>query len=459
MKKIFFFLVFFLSIFLFVKQTAFAATCANTLPGGTCINKSLSAECYKTASGTSDCDATTQICCQSDPTCSNLGGSCFYGQCSTGYSQASGSTSTTCNPNGNYVCCKNSCTILGGVCQYASISGSCQSGYAEVSGSTGTCSLVGSSYACCKAKPTCPTTTGKCESEQACAIDSIYTGGADSNYYCPTAGNVCCTKPPPNPCQVAGGTCGTELGCEKLAGFIDTTKACSSPYLCCFYGNACQAAGGACGTTLGCEKLAGYIDNTKTCASPYLCCMPVIVPPSGGGTCVNGINVGQYCSIMAQAGSDPTKKCVEGTICKQGSIRDVGTCTGTPTCTITTGTINPSCEQGNVDPADCIDGTYVIPTCKDGICKTAIGPLSTNYVKFVKDIFSVLLALVGGIAVLLIIIAGYKLTTSRGNPEQVKGAQEQLTAAIVGLLFVIFSLVFLEVIGISILGLPITLTP
>jgi glucose uptake protein GlcU len=66
----------------------------------------------------------------------------------------------------------------------------------------------------------------------------------------------------------------------------------------------------------------------------------------------------------------------------------------------------------------------------------------------------VVLSLVGAIAIILIIISGYRLMVSQGNPENIKNAREQLTAAIVGLLFVIFSLVILQVIGVNILGLP-----
>jgi hypothetical protein len=43
---------------------------------------------------------------------------------------------------------------------------------------------------------------------------------------------------------------------------------------------------------------------------------------------------------------------------------------------------------------------------------------------------------------------------SRGNPEQVQQAREQFTAAIVGLMFIIFSLVILQSIGFDILQLP-----
>lgn len=81
-------------------------------------------------------------------------------------------------------------------------------------------------------------------------------------------------------------------------------------------------------------------------------------------------------------------------------------------------------------------------------------PLETDPAKFVKNIFSILLSIVGGIAVLLIIYSGYQLMVSQGNPEKIKEAQEQLTSAIVGLLFIIFSLAILQIIGVDILKIP-----
>jgi hypothetical protein len=65
-----------------------------------------------------------------------------------------------------------------------------------------------------------------------------------------------------------------------------------------------------------------------------------------------------------------------------------------------------------------------------------------------------ILSVVGGVAILLIMLSGYRLMVSQGNPENIKSAKEQLTAAIIGLLFIIFSLVILQVIGVNILGLP-----
>ena len=94
---------------------------------------------------------------------------------------------------------------------------------------------------------------------------------------------------------------------------------------------------------------------------------------------------------------------------------------------------------------------------KDKICasiKTAVGEVNNDPFEFVKSIMGTLLGLAGGIAVILIIIAGYRLMASQGNPEAVQAAREQITSAIVGLVFVIFSLVILQVIGVDLLKIP-----
>ena len=118
------------------------------------------------------------------------------------------------------------------------------------------------------------------------------------------------------------------------------------------------------------------------------------------------------------------------------------------------------------DPTDasCIANTGGGPTSNNDfclskgdntfVCDTAIGPITTSPEEIIKAIMGVILSIAGGIALLLIIISGYRMIVSQGNPENIKNARDQLTAAIVGLLFVIFSLVILQVIGYNILGLP-----
>lgn len=86
--------------------------------------------------------------------------------------------------------------------------------------------------------------------------------------------------------------------------------------------------------------------------------------------------------------------------------------------------------------------------------QTALGCIATSPAGLVSSLLRILLGIAGAVAVLLIIYSGYRMMTSAGNPEVLQGARETLTSAIVGLLFIIFSLVLLEVIGVDILRIP-----
>lgn len=60
----------------------------------------------------------------------------------------------------------------------------------------------------------------------------------------------------------------------------------------------------------------------------------------------------------------------------------------------------------------------------------------------------------GGIAFLLLLWSGFQIMTASGNPDQVRAGKEQLTAAISGLILIIFSIFLLRLIGVNILSLP-----
>lgn len=87
-------------------------------------------------------------------------------------------------------------------------------------------------------------------------------------------------------------------------------------------------------------------------------------------------------------------------------------------------------------------------------CSTAIGKISTDPEGFAKSILSIFLSLAGGILIILIIINGYKLMTSQGDPEKIKDGRDGIIAAIAGLLLIIFSLFILQLITVNILGIP-----
>lgn len=87
-------------------------------------------------------------------------------------------------------------------------------------------------------------------------------------------------------------------------------------------------------------------------------------------------------------------------------------------------------------------------------CITAIGTINTNPDKLIGHLIALVLGIAGGVAVLLIIFSGYQMMVTGGNPEKLQEAKDRLTSAIVGLVFIIFSLALLRIIGIDILAIP-----
>jgi len=87
---------------------------------------------------------------------------------------------------------------------------------------------------------------------------------------------------------------------------------------------------------------------------------------------------------------------------------------------------------------------------------TGLGCIRTNKVStFVQDTaFSVGFSIAGAISFLCILYAAIVIQTSRGNPEKIKKARENLRACITGLLLIIFSVFILRFIGVNILRIP-----
>lgn len=103
---------------------------------------------------------------------------------------------------------------------------------------------------------------------------------------------------------------------------------------------------------------------------------------------------------------------------------------------------NITLAQNNPLKGDCIN--------------TAIGciPVKGSSQDTIQFILRWALGVGGGIAFLLIVLSGFQIMTSQGNPERLKAGQELLTSAIMGLLMIIFSVFILRFIGIDLLALP-----
>jgi len=85
---------------------------------------------------------------------------------------------------------------------------------------------------------------------------------------------------------------------------------------------------------------------------------------------------------------------------------------------------------------------------------TAIGCIHTQPAAFIKDFLTFIIAISGGLAFLMMILGAFEMLTSAGNPETLKGGQDKITNAVVGLLFIIFAVLLLQIIGAGILNIP-----
>jgi hypothetical protein len=95
-------------------------------------------------------------------------------------------------------------------------------------------------------------------------------------------------------------------------------------------------------------------------------------------------------------------------------------------------------------------------TClADNKAYTAIGCIDTTTpTAFIGELLTRGIAIAGGIAFLLVLFGGFQILTSAGNPERLEAGRELVSAALAGLLLLVFSIFILRVIGIDILHLP-----
>jgi len=98
---------------------------------------------------------------------------------------------------------------------------------------------------------------------------------------------------------------------------------------------------------------------------------------------------------------------------------------------------------------------YQIFCNSDQGINTALGCIPiTSSEAFIEWFLPKLLGMVGGVAFLLIVFGGLQIITSSGNPDKIKSGKDLITSALTGLLFAIFSLFILRLIGVDILQIP-----
>lgn len=211
----------------------------------------------------------------------------------------------------------------------------------------------------------------------------------------------------PPVCYQYGDTCNAGSGpgeqCQSTA-----IGQCESASYDCIVGRACGTVGGNCCAGQTCTDQFSYCDM------------------NAGGICKACGNLGAACC------ANP------GSLCKTGACSANNICVNVP---------------GNNEPN--APNAPVKGTCsKDTEIDTAIGCVPIGDITALTT-FALrwLLGIGGGIAFVMILVAGFQIMTSEGNPQKLKIGQEILTSAVAGLLLIIFSIFVLRLIGVNILGL------
>ncbi len=104
----------------------------------------------------------------------------------------------------------------------------------------------------------------------------------------------------------------------------------------------------------------------------------------------------------------------------------------------------------------CVGPNNPTPTnTNTGYILTGAGCVPANNLQnFLTTIIPWAIGISGGIAILLIIYAGFLISTSAGDPRRLMAGKELLTAAISGLMLLIFASFLLRLIGVDILKIP-----
>jgi len=92
--------------------------------------------------------------------------------------------------------------------------------------------------------------------------------------------------------------------------------------------------------------------------------------------------------------------------------------------------------------------------CTNNELNTAIGCINFNDINALTRFFlQWFIGIGGGVALVLIVLASYKIMTSQGDPRRLQGGQELFTSALAGLILLVFSVFLLRVLGVDVLGL------
>jgi hypothetical protein len=85
---------------------------------------------------------------------------------------------------------------------------------------------------------------------------------------------------------------------------------------------------------------------------------------------------------------------------------------------------------------------------------TSLGCIGASSETIVTQLVRIGLGIAGGVALLMILAGAFIFSTSQGEPKKASEAKELITSAVLGLIFIIFSVTILQFIGVTILRIP-----
>lgn len=77
---------------------------------------------------------------------------------------------------------------------------------------------------------------------------------------------------------------------------------------------------------------------------------------------------------------------------------------------------------------------------------TDFGCVPDDPIGFVEKFYGIGLSVIGGVALLFLIIGGYYILTSQGSPEKIQKGKEYILYSILGLLLGVFGFVFVQIV-------------
>jgi type IV secretory pathway VirB2 component (pilin) len=117
---------------------------------------------------------------------------------------------------------------------------------------------------------------------------------------------------------------------------------------------------------------------------------------------------------------------------------------------------SPGSSNGD-PPGSGVQGNGFGPpnTCSNNTLgvQTPFGCLQSDPAQLINEILRIVLGVAGGLAVLFIIIGGYKVAASQGDPDSLDDGRDMITKAVIGLVFVLLATFILGIIGVDILGI------